>query len=98
MVWAHLGLALCNPGDIALVPDPGYPVYAAGLALAGVEPYYMPLRQGIIFCRTLRRFQRCVDQGENHAAQLSEQPGFCVVDDLSSRRLLRLPRAWRSYR
>jgi LL-diaminopimelate aminotransferase len=40
----HLALALCNPGDIALVPDPGYPVYAAGLALAGVEPYYMPLR------------------------------------------------------
>ncbi|MFC5648118.1 aminotransferase class I/II-fold pyridoxal phosphate-dependent enzyme [Paenibacillus solisilvae] len=40
----HLALALCDPGDIALVPDPGYPVYAAGLALAGVEPYYMPLR------------------------------------------------------
>ncbi|WP_343223652.1 aminotransferase class I/II-fold pyridoxal phosphate-dependent enzyme [Paenibacillus oenotherae] len=40
----HLALALCNPGDIALVPDPGYPVYSAGLALAGIEPYYMPLR------------------------------------------------------
>ncbi|MBW7458630.1 aminotransferase class I/II-fold pyridoxal phosphate-dependent enzyme, partial [Paenibacillus sepulcri] len=39
----HLALALCNPGDIALVPDPGYPVYAAGLALAGVTPYHMPL-------------------------------------------------------
>jgi len=41
----HLALALCNPGDIALVPDPGYPVYTAALALAGVEPYYMPLRE-----------------------------------------------------
>ncbi|QYR22945.1 aminotransferase class I/II-fold pyridoxal phosphate-dependent enzyme [Paenibacillus sp. sptzw28] len=41
----HLALSLCNPGDIALVPDPGYPVYAAGLALAGVEPYPMPLRE-----------------------------------------------------
>lgn len=40
----HLALALCNPGDIALLPDPGYPVYAAGLALAGIEPYLMPLR------------------------------------------------------
>ncbi|CAH1221691.1 LL-diaminopimelate aminotransferase [Paenibacillus plantiphilus] len=40
----HLGLSLCNPGDVALVPDPGYPVYSAGLALAGIEPYYMPLR------------------------------------------------------
>jgi len=41
----HLALALCSPGDIALVPDPGYPVYTAALALAGVEPYYMPLRE-----------------------------------------------------
>ncbi|SEN77354.1 aminotransferase class I/II-fold pyridoxal phosphate-dependent enzyme [Paenibacillus sp. OV219] len=41
----HLALSLCNPGDIALLPDPGYPVYAAGLALAGVEPYLMPLRE-----------------------------------------------------
>ncbi len=40
---AHLAMALCDPGDIALVPDPGYPIYAGGLALAGVEPYYMPL-------------------------------------------------------
>ncbi|SFS50002.1 aminotransferase class I/II-fold pyridoxal phosphate-dependent enzyme [Paenibacillus sp. BC26] len=39
----HLALSLCNPGDIALVPDPGYPVYMAGLAVAGVEPYRMPL-------------------------------------------------------
>ncbi len=41
---AHLALATCDPGDIALVPDPGYPIYAGGLALAGVEPYYMPLK------------------------------------------------------
>ncbi|MFC4810791.1 aminotransferase class I/II-fold pyridoxal phosphate-dependent enzyme [Paenibacillus sp. GCM10023250] len=40
----HLALALCDPGDAALLPDPGYPVYAAGLALAGVEPHLMPLR------------------------------------------------------
>ncbi len=41
---AHLALAVCNPGDTAIVPDPGYPIYAAGLAVAGVEPYYAPLR------------------------------------------------------
>ncbi len=40
---AHLALAICDPGDVALVPDPGYPIYSGGLALAGVEPYYMPL-------------------------------------------------------
>lgn len=42
---AHLALAVCNPGDIAIVPDPGYPIYTAGLAAADVEPYYVPLRQ-----------------------------------------------------
>jgi LL-diaminopimelate aminotransferase len=42
---AHLAMALCDPGDIALLPDPGYPIYAASLALAGVEPVLMPLRE-----------------------------------------------------
>lgn len=40
----HLALALCNPGDKAIVPDPGYPVYAAALAVAEVEPVYIKLR------------------------------------------------------
>lgn len=42
---AHLPAALCNPGDVAMIPDPGYPIYTAGLAMAGVEPYYVPLRE-----------------------------------------------------
>ncbi len=37
-------MAIADPGDIALVPDPGYPIYAASLVLAGVEPYFMPLK------------------------------------------------------
>ncbi|MFC4777010.1 aminotransferase class I/II-fold pyridoxal phosphate-dependent enzyme [Paenibacillus sp. GCM10023252] len=43
---AHLAMAICNPGDVALIPDPGYPIYAASLALAGVEPYLLPLTEG----------------------------------------------------
>lgn len=39
----HIPLAFVNPGDIVLVPDPGYPVYTAGTVLAGGEPYFMPL-------------------------------------------------------
>ncbi len=39
----HLPLAFVNPGDIVLVPDPGYPVYAAGTTLAGGEAFLMPL-------------------------------------------------------
>ena len=39
----HLPLALVNPGDITLVPDPAYPVYEAGTVFAGGDPYRMPL-------------------------------------------------------
>ncbi|MBC8080211.1 MAG: aminotransferase class I/II-fold pyridoxal phosphate-dependent enzyme, partial [Gorillibacterium sp.] len=41
---AHLALAICNPGDKAIVPDPGYPIYSGALAIAGVEPVYLPLK------------------------------------------------------
>ncbi|MGB3296325.1 MAG: LL-diaminopimelate aminotransferase [Phormidesmis sp.] len=40
---AHLPLAVMNPGDIALLQDPGYPSHAGGVYLAGGEIYPMPL-------------------------------------------------------
>ncbi len=40
---AHIALAYINPGDIALVPDPGYPIYSASIVLAQGEIYPMPL-------------------------------------------------------
>jgi LL-diaminopimelate aminotransferase len=40
---AHLAFAFVDPGDEALVPDPGYPVYAIGTRLAGGTPMSMPL-------------------------------------------------------
>jgi LL-diaminopimelate aminotransferase len=39
----HLPVAFVDPGDVALVPDPGYPVYATGTLLAGGTPRSMPL-------------------------------------------------------
>lgn len=39
----HLALAVTDPGDAALLPDPGYPIYGAGLAVAGVESIPLPL-------------------------------------------------------
>ena len=41
----HLPLAFINPGDIVLIPDPGYPVYRAGTIFAGGIPYIMPLKE-----------------------------------------------------
>jgi LL-diaminopimelate aminotransferase len=41
----HIALCFIDPGDVALVPDPGYPVYGVGTLLAGGEPYYLPLTE-----------------------------------------------------
>ncbi len=42
---AHIALCLIDPGDVALVPDPGYPVYSVGTMLSGGETYYLPLNE-----------------------------------------------------
>ena len=39
----HLGLALLDPGDTVLIPDPCYPVFEAGALLAGANLEYYPL-------------------------------------------------------
>lgn len=39
----HLSLALLDPGDVVLVPDPGYQTYTQGARFAGAEPVAVPL-------------------------------------------------------
>ncbi|MGE5509156.1 MAG: LL-diaminopimelate aminotransferase [Chitinophagales bacterium] len=40
---AHISLCYVDPGDVNLVPDPGYPVYEIGTSFAGGTSYRMPL-------------------------------------------------------
>lgn len=40
---AHFPMAFVDPGDVVLVPEPGYPVYNGSTIFAGGEPYVMPL-------------------------------------------------------
>lgn len=42
----HLGLALCNDGDLVLLPAPRYPVFMTGSLLGGAEPWYYKLTKG----------------------------------------------------
>ncbi|NTW05118.1 MAG: LL-diaminopimelate aminotransferase [Peptococcaceae bacterium] len=42
---AHLPLIYLDPGDLALVPDPGYPIYSFGIQMAGGDIYSMPLKK-----------------------------------------------------
>lgn len=41
---AHLGLALLDPGDVVVLPDPGYQAYRGGAVLAGADPHPVALR------------------------------------------------------
>lgn len=40
---AHIAFPICNPGDVVLVPDPCYQIFAFGPTMADVELHYMPL-------------------------------------------------------
>ncbi len=50
----HIPLAFINPGDVVLVPSPGYPVYPVAAIFAGGEGYSMPLLKGNRFLPDLK--------------------------------------------
>ena len=56
----HIPLAFINPGDIVLVPSPGYPVYSVGTLFAGGESYAMPLEEKNGFLPDLSSIPRSV--------------------------------------
>jgi LL-diaminopimelate aminotransferase len=46
---AHFPLAVLNPGDVSLVPDPCYPVYRSSSMFAGADVHTMPLEPSLGF-------------------------------------------------
>lgn len=40
----HIALAICDPGDVVLVPNPGYPIFEMGPMLCGADVAYYDLR------------------------------------------------------
>ena len=42
---AHLAFCYVDPGDVTIIPDPGYQPYVGGTLLSGGEPFTVPLRQ-----------------------------------------------------
>lgn len=55
---AHFPWSFVNPGEVVLVPDPGYPVYASSTGFAGGMPYMVPLQRERGFLPDLRAIPR----------------------------------------
>ncbi len=70
---SHLPFAVVNPGDVTIVPEPGYQAYLGGSLLAGAKPHVSPYAPRIDSCSISMRFRRtcCADQAG--LRQLSEQ-------------------------
>lgn len=58
----HIAFCFINPGDVALVPDPGYPVYSVGTMLAGGESVFLPLTENNQFLPDLEAIPDAVLQ------------------------------------
>jgi LL-diaminopimelate aminotransferase len=58
----HIALCFIDPGDIALVPDPAYPVYAISTMFAGGSSYDLPLTEENCFLPDLEAIPRDVAQ------------------------------------
>ena len=59
---AHIGLSLVNPGDIILVPDPGYPIFSVGPILAGAKLVTYELRKENHYLPDLERLEEMYGQ------------------------------------
>ncbi len=92
---AHLALALCNPGDLAIVPDPGYPIYTGALALAGVRAWPLSLLEENAFLPDLDSIPEAVWQ-EAVFILLSfpGNPISVTVDLTYMEKLVALARKW----
>ena len=56
----HVAFCFLDPGDLALVPDPAYPVYGVGTMFAGAESHIMPLRESNGWLPDLNEIPRAV--------------------------------------
>lgn len=65
----HIGWAMCNPGDVVLVPDPGYPIFELGPYLCGAECIHYPLLADNGYLPDLEHFDQA----------LAEKARFMVV-------------------
>ena len=74
---AHIAWALCNPGDVVLTPNPGYPIFSIGPSLCGADVRTYPLYRETDFCRNFPIFRKRRQSSKIHAGFLSVKSGLC---------------------
>jgi alanine-synthesizing transaminase len=52
---AHLALAMMSPGDVALVPNPAYPIHPYGFVIAGADVRHVPMSDDVDFFEELEK-------------------------------------------
>lgn len=80
----HMCMAYLNPGDLALVPNPAYPIYRNGVILAGGEVYDMPILTEKNYLPELGKIpSRVARRAKLMFLNYPNNPTTAVVEDLS---------------
>lgn len=92
---ANIALTLCDPGDIVLVPDPYYPIFAQGPKLAGADVRFMPMKEEDDF---LIRFDEISEEVAKKAVLMivsyPNNPTGAVADDRFYTELIAFAKRW----
>ena len=91
---AHIPLAFVDPGDVVLVPSPGYPVFSVATLFAGGIPHVLPLRKEDGFLPNLAEIPKSlakkakllfINYPNNPTAAVAERPFYKAVIDFAQR-------------
>ncbi|MEE0774033.1 MAG: aminotransferase class I/II-fold pyridoxal phosphate-dependent enzyme [Merdibacter sp.] len=92
---ANIALTLCDPGDIVLVPDPYYPIFAQGPKLAGADVRFMPMKEENDF---LIRFDEISEEVAKKAVLMivsyPNNPTGAVANDRFYTELIAFAKRW----
>ncbi len=81
---AHMCMAYLNPGDLALVPNPAYPVHFNGVILAGGEAYDIPLLEKNGYLPDLTKIpQKVAQRAKIMFLNYPNNPTTAVVKDMT---------------